>query len=420
MSDTINVIMVSLAQLCMPLSVMAICVLPRVSINARPDGRDLPANGFRSASLPDFRRLFMSTNKYSPEDVALSLTLAIVTSSPAPLLLLDGELTIIAASTSFCAVFGADGVQLTGQPLYALDEGKWDNPELRSLMATTLSGDGVPDAHDINLQRPQQPVQHLIIQARRLEYLDLEQTRILVAVTDVTDETLKEAAALQNGVLLQEVRHRVANSLQIIASVLLRNARTTTSEETRGHLENAHHRVMSVAALERLLSTSEGGDIQVHTYFTRLCESISTSMIGDVDQISLIVEGGDGVVEARVSVSLGLIVTELVINALKHAFPDGRRGKITIDYNFHGPNWILCVRDDGVGMPMTAPVRTGLGTNIVAALAGQLHASVEITPEHPGTQVSIKHTRISLVEGEPAAVGDPRTASRPASGATGS
>ena len=239
-------------------------------------------------------------------------------------------------------------------------------------------------------------------------------------MTDVTDATLRDAAALQNGVLLQEVRHRVANSLQIIASVLLRNARSTTSEETRGHLENAHHRVMSVAALERLLSTSEGGNIQVHAYFTRLCESIPASMIGDVDQISLIVEGGDGVVEARVSVSLGLIVTELVINALKHAFPDGRRGKITIDYNFHGPNWILCVRDDGVGMPMTAPVRTGLGTSIVAALAGQLHASVEITLEHPGTQVSITHTRIALVEGEAAAVGDPRTASRPASGATGS
>ena len=366
----------------------------------------------------------MSADQHSPEDVALSLTLAIVTSSPAPLLLLDGELTIIAASTSFCSVFGADAAQLTGQALYALDDGKWDNPQLRSLMSATLSGDGALDAHDIDLQRPRRPAQHLIVQARRLEYLDLEQTRILVAVSDITDEradaTLKEAAARESRVLLQEVRHRVANSLQIIASVLLRNARTTTSEETRGHLQNAHHRVMSVAALERLLSTSEGGDIEVHAYFTRLCERISALMIGDVDQIALIVEGGDGVVEARVSVSLGLIVTELVINALKHAFPDGRPGKITIDYNFHGPNWILCVRDDGVGMPVTAPVRTGLGTSIVAALAGQLHASVEITPKHPGTQVSITHTQIALVESEPDAVGEPLMAVRPASGTIGS
>ena len=363
----------------------------------------------------------MSTEKHSHEDIALSLTLAIVKSSPAPLMLLDGQLTIIAASTSFCSVFSVDAAQLTGKQLYALDDGKWDNPALRSLLTATMSGEGALAARDVDLQQSRRPVRHLIVQARRLIYLDLEQTRILVAVSDVTharaDATLKEESARADHVLLQEVRHRVANSLQIIASVLLRNARTTTSEETRGHLENAHHRVMSVAALERLLSTSEDGDIKVYAYFTRLCESISASMIGDVDQIALVVEGGDGVVEARVSVSLGLIVTELVINALKHAFPDGRPGIITVDYNFHGPNWVLCVRDDGVGMPLTAPVRTGLGTSIVAALAAQLHASVEITPKHPGTQVSITHTRIALVEDEPEAASEPPAGARPASSA---
>jgi len=210
-----------------------------------------------------------------------------------------------------------------------------------------------------------------------------------------------EDALRHSSVLLHEVRHRVANSLQIIASVLLQNARKTESEETRGHLRDAHHRVMSVAALERLLSTAEDGDVEVHAYFTSLCESISASLIGEQHHVSLTVEGGDGVVDARVSVSLGLIVTELVINALKHAFPEGRHGKIVVDYNFHGPNWVLCVRDDGVGMPETAHLRTGLGTSIVRALAGQLNASVTITPQQPGTQVSIQHTRIALVHDEP-------------------
>jgi two-component sensor histidine kinase len=288
-------------------------------------------------------------------------------------------------------------------------------------MTATVGGEDTVDAHDIELRQHRRPVRHLIAQARRLDYLDLEQTRILVAVSDVTharaDATLKEAALRESRVLLQEVRHRVANSLQIIASVLLQNARTTESEETRNHLQDAHHRVMSVAAVERLLSTSKDGDVQVHAYFTSLCESISASMIGDNDQISLSVEGGQGMVDARVSVSLGLIVTELVINALKHAFPDGRWGKIEVDYSFHGPNWILCVRDDGVGMPLTAPARTGLGTSIVQALARQLHASVEVTPEEPGTQVSIKHTQIALVEDEPEAASKPPALPRSVSGA---
>ncbi|WP_233206765.1 sensor histidine kinase [Caulobacter sp. FWC2] len=339
------------------------------------------------------------------------MALAIVTSSPGPLLLLDGQQTVIAASTSFCDLFGVDLAALTGQSLYALDGGEWDSPELRSLMIATVSGESAPGARDIDLNRPLERVRHLVVQARRLTYLDLDQTRILVAVSDITDSLAdaasKARALAESSVLLQEVRHRVANSLQIIASVLLQNARKTTSDETRGHLKDAHHRVMSVAALERMLSTSESGDIEVRTYFTSLCENIAASMIGEVDRITLAVEGGHGVVEARVSVSLGLIVTELVINALKHAFPDGRPGKITVDYDFHGPNWILCVRDDGVGMPLTAPLRTGLGTSIVRALAGQLNASVEVTPEQPGTQVSIKHTQIALVQD------DPETASQP-------
>jgi two-component sensor histidine kinase len=202
-------------------------------------------------------------------------------------------------------------------------------------------------------------------------------------------------------VLLQEVRHRVANSLQIIASVLLQSARKADSDEARVHLTDAHHRVMSVAALERLLTTSAEGDIEVHAYFTNICESISSSMIGEVNLITLSVEGDDGAVDARVLVSLGLIVTELVVNALKHAFPDGRPGKITISHNFRGPNWVLCVRDNGVGMPITAPVRTGLGTSIVHALARQLEARAEIIPLHPGTMVSIQHNQASLATDTP-------------------
>jgi two-component sensor histidine kinase len=351
----------------------------------------------------------MSARSDNSDDVALSLTMAVVASSPAPLLLLDGQCNIVAASRSFYDTFGDTPATFTGLCLYAYGDGEWDIPQLRSLLAATISGAAEIDAYEIDLRRVGQAPRHLVVQARRLSYLDLDQLRILVAVSDITDAKadakVRDDALRQNGVLLLEVRHRVANSLQIIASVLLQNARKTQSDETRGHLHDAHHRVMSVAALERLLSASEEGDVQVHTYFTNLCDSIAASMIGDTDRISLSVEGGGGTVDARVSVSLGLIVTELVINALKHAFPDGRVGRITVDYNFQGPNWILCVRDDGVGMQTGAePRRTGLGTSIVQALAGQLNATVTVIPEHPGTQVSIEHVQIALIQDELVAI----------------
>jgi two-component sensor histidine kinase len=344
----------------------------------------------------------MASPQYSSEDVALSLTLAVVSSSPEPLLLLDGQLVVVAASQSFSDQFDDGAQNLAGQGLYSLGTGEWNTPELRAVTSAALSGDAIGTAREMDLMQPAGPTRRLIVQARRLVYLDLAQTRILVAVSDVTDAradaVLKEDALRQNSVLLHEVRHRVANSLQIIASLLLQNARATESEEAREQLRNAHHRIMSVAAIERLLSTSTDGVIEVQAYFTSLCEHITTSMIGEFDHVTLSVTGDEGVVAARVSVSLGLIVTELVINALKYAFPDGRHGTITVDYNFHGPNWVLCVTDDGVGMP---PVDTeapgGLGTGIVQALARQLNASIEVAPQYPGTKVSIHHTPVALV-----------------------
>jgi two-component sensor histidine kinase len=196
------------------------------------------------------------------------------------------------------------------------------------------------------------------------------------------------------------VQHRVANSLQIIASVILQNARRVHSEEIRGHLQDVHHRVMSVAVLQRQLAASRLGDVELRTYFDSLCKSIGASMIRDHNQISLSVSADESEVHADVSVSLGLIVTELVINALKHAFPGRRRGKIVVGYESHGPNWALSVSDDGVGMSR-APAKAGLGTSIIEALAKQLTAHVQVADENPGTKVSIIHAQIAAVEDEP-------------------
>jgi two-component sensor histidine kinase len=124
-------------------------------------------------------------------------------------------------------------------------------------------------------------------------------------------------------------------------------------------------------------------------------------MIRDHDQLVLEVKADDSKSEADVSVSLGLIVTELVINCLKHAFPGGRLGKIEVEYQSRGPNWTLSVADNGVGMPKDKGSSTpGLGTSIVEALANQLSAHVQVADAHPGTIVSVVHSQIAAVAGE--------------------
>ena len=189
-------------------------------------------------------------------------------------------------------------------------------------------------------------------------------------------------------VLLQELQHRVANSLQIIASVLMLSARTVRSAEARTHLNDAHHRVMSIAKLQKQLAVTSADDVALRPYFTDLCATISASMIDDTARIRILPDIQDRVAASEVSVCLGLIVTELIINALKHAFPDPtKRGAIALSYVGEGPTWALTVEDDGVGRPENAV--PGLGTGIVEALAKQLHAVVEIRDARPGTCVSI-------------------------------
>jgi len=102
-------------------------------------------------------------------------------------------------------------------------------------------------------------------------------------------------------------------------------ARTVTSEETRQHLQDAHQRVMAVAAVQGHLHTSASYDqIEIGPYLLRLCERLAASMIGDSRPITLQVLVNGGTALSAKAVSLGLIVTELVINALKHAFPKDR------------------------------------------------------------------------------------------------
>jgi two-component sensor histidine kinase len=343
-------------------------------------------------------------------DVALNLALAVIASSMAPLLLLDENLALVAASDSFCRAFGIDPASLPDKALRELGAGEWNVPQLNSLLKATASGMAKVDNYEIDLTRPGQPDRRLVINAQKLAYGSGENVRLLVAVLDVTDariaENLKDELLKEKVVLLQELQHRVANSLQIIASVLMQSARKVQSEEARSHLHAAHQRVMSVASLQDHLAASQIGEVELRPYLTSLCESIGASMIRDHNQLSLDVNVDESVTKADVSVSLGLIVTELVINALKHAFPEERSGKIRVNYHAHGANWILSVADNGVGMPADAArAKPGLGTSIVQALSAQLHGVIKVGNTNPGTIVSVTHTQLAVVANDAATVG---------------
>jgi chemotaxis protein methyltransferase CheR len=240
----------------------------------------------------------------------------------------------------------------------------------------------------------------MLLDARKVFYESNGHTNLLLAIEDVTERRAAERELqhllLQKELLLEEMQHRIANSLQIIASILMLKASTVQSEETRLHLQDAHKRVISVAAVQQHLHASARGQpIAIGPYLSKLCETLAQSMIGESRPVSMEVVAGARTVSSSDAVSIGLIVTEAVINALKHAFPtDKQDGRIVVAYEVSGANWTLSISDNGIGKPKenTGATKPGLGTSIVNALAQQLDARVDVSSgSNGGTTVAIVH-----------------------------
>ena len=329
---------------------------------------------------------------------AWALAQGIVDTVREPVLVLDRELRVIAASRSFYSTFKVHPEDTKGRLLYALGDGQWDIQKLRVLLEKIIPEQGVMEGYEVEHEFPGIGHRTMCLNARQVFYEEGANVTILLGMEDITErrvlEREKDELLREKDVLLEELQHRVANSLTIIASIILMKARTVQSEETRLHLHDAHKRVMSIAAVQQQLHASGLGSIEVAPYLSRLCETLATSMIGDARSISLKVIGDNGIVTSRQAESLGLIVTELVMNALKHAFPgENVTGQITVAYERMGTNWKLSVSDDGVGKPdgVFAQGKSGLGTGIIKALSQQLDAQVETVASPAGTTVVITH-----------------------------
>lgn len=341
---------------------------------------------------------------------AQTLAQAIVNTIPEPFIVLDGQLRVLVASRSFCEVFKVDAEETRGSLLYALGDGQWDIPGLRLLLETIIPERAAMDGFEVQHDFPNVGRRTMLLNARQVVYDDGSESTILLAFTDVTTrrtierekaELLRQTEELlrQKQILFQEMQHRVANSLQIIASILLLKARAVSSEETRNHLQDAHQRVMSVAAVQHHLHATDGIDrIEVGSYLEKLCGSLAASMVGDSRPITIKVIAAADDIDSSEAVSIGLIVTELLINAIKYAFPTDRAGaQVIVTYEIAGAEWKLSVADNGVGRQTdkTVLANGGLGTAVVKALAEQLGAVIEVTSTDAGMRVSVTRGAIA-------------------------
>jgi len=201
------------------------------------------------------------------------------------------------------------------------------------------------------------------------------------------------ALAAEREVLLREVNHRVGNSLQIIASLLHLQANSSTEEDVKAALTNAVGRVAAVAQVHRRLYTSHDlKSVLLNQYLDALLEDLRRSAEGNrMSRLTLKAEPIE--IDPDRAVAIGIIVNELVMNAVKYAYPEGP-GPIHVDLHAEGEDLLLSIADDGVGLNVKIdPRSTGMGQRIVTAMASKLGASVERDPAHPGTRIVLRFRR---------------------------
>ncbi|MBI5687061.1 MAG: DUF3365 domain-containing protein [Verrucomicrobia bacterium] len=227
--------------------------------------------------------------------------------------------------------------------------------------------------------------------------------RMAVFFQDITERKRGEdairASLQEKTVLLKEVHHRVKNNLQTVTSLLNLQAVRTKNTTALDTLQETGNRVRSMALLHETLYRSETlGRVNFGNYIENICGHLFRSYGPKAARIKLELHLEEVSVDLDQAVSCGLIINELVSNALKHAFPDGRAGRIEVELKKTPDKQIvLKVADDGVGIPPGADIhQTGtLGHQLVFMLAEKLRGTVEVIREHGATFRIVFPSRLS-------------------------
>jgi two-component sensor histidine kinase len=204
-----------------------------------------------------------------------------------------------------------------------------------------------------------------------------------------------EVLAAQQAILLREVNHRVANSLQLITSLIALQVGKVTDPTARQMLRQAAERVDAVTLVHRRLYTGDNVEfVEMDDYLSGLVEELQRATqagepVGSMMSCRIELTAEPIRVETDKAVPIGLIVNELVTNALKYAYPKGTGGPVRVKLQRDGGDMLrLTVEDDGVGYPQSdeGPKGSGLGSLIVGSMAQSLRAKVALDRAHHGTR----------------------------------
>jgi two-component sensor histidine kinase len=214
-----------------------------------------------------------------------------------------------------------------------------------------------------------------------LEVRDLDRALTSAAAALREREQELTTALRQRDLLMAEIHHRVKNNLQIVASLLSLQAERLRNDAARTEFAVARDRIQALATLHRHLYANQAFErVSLRPFLEELARQLSEALgAGHASGIAIRIDADDIALGPDESISLALLLTEVVSNSMRHAFPDGRAGTIAITLRVDGNEALLRVADDGVGLDVAERVGDGLGLQLIHGFASHLGGVAEIT-----------------------------------------
>lgn len=315
----------------------------------------------------------------------------LVESAPSAMVMINSSGRIEMVNAQAERVFGYARTELLGQPVEMLvpERFRGHHPSLRNAFFGSPQSRpmGVGrDLHGLRKDGSEFPVE---IGLNPIE--TDEGMMVLSAIVDISDRKQREdriqATLKEKDILLSEVHHRVKNNLQVVHSLLDLQSTKIRDDGALQLLRESQNRIKSMALIHQALYESKDfGRVDIGNFLDALVPNLISSYSVDPGHIALRIDAAEVSLPIGAAVPCGLVVNELVTNALKHAFPGGRRGRINVELSREPENQVvLVVSDNGVGIPddLNLMKSNTLGLQLVTLLADQLGADITMHRSNP-------------------------------------
>lgn len=315
----------------------------------------------------------------------------VVESAPSAMVMIraSGEIEMVNGQAE--KVFGYAREELLGRPVEILVPARFRarHPQLRTGFFSDAQSRPMGAGRDLYALRKDGSEFPVEIGLNPIE--TDEGTMVLSAIVDISDRKHKEhrieAALREKEILLGEIHHRVKNNLQVILSLLDLQSSRLKDEEALKMLVESQGRIRSMALIHQTLYESKDfARVDFHSFLDFLAPTLVSSYSVDAGRIALNIHADDVSLPINIAIPCGLIVNELITNALKHAFPNDGRGAISIRLERLSDGGVrLSVSDDGIGIPPDLDLDNAntLGLQLVALLSDQIAARLTVQRAKP-------------------------------------